>query len=69
MKIAKKIFPIVVGAGLGYAYYHFIGCNNGCPIQSNPYMSMGYGALMGSAFALPFKKKPKENSENENESK
>jgi hypothetical protein len=39
----------VLGALGGFAYYAFIGCANGtCPITSNPYISTGYGALIGA---------------------
>jgi len=42
----------IVGAALGYAYYRFIGCTTGsCPITSNPWASMIYGALMGFMIA------------------
>lgn len=44
----KRMLFIVAGAGLGYAYYYFIGCVSGtCPITSNPYISTAYGALVG----------------------
>ena len=40
------------GAALGFAYYTFIGCSTGgCPITSDPAVSMGYGALLGGLFA------------------
>ncbi|RFM23189.1 MAG: hypothetical protein D0433_11930 [Candidatus Thermochlorobacter aerophilum] len=40
---------VVLGALGGFAYYAFIGCTSGtCPITSNPYISTGYGALMGA---------------------
>ncbi len=40
---------VVLGALSGFAYYTFIGCTSGtCPITSNPYISMGYGALIGT---------------------
>jgi hypothetical protein len=36
------------GAAAGFAYYYFIGCVSGtCPITSNPYISTGYGAVVG----------------------
>jgi len=46
-KWTKKLFPIVLGALGGYAYYYFIGCNRGCPITSNPWLSVLYGAFLG----------------------
>ncbi len=40
---------VVLGALGGFAYYTFIGCTSGtCPITSNPYISTGYGALIGA---------------------
>ncbi|MBA4251779.1 MAG: hypothetical protein C0425_01640 [Chlorobiaceae bacterium] len=55
--ILIKIIPLLVGGVLGYAYYHFIGCKNSCPIQSNPYTSVLYGILLGAIFLIPSKKK------------
>lgn len=49
----KRILPVVIGGLLGYAYYYFIGCNNGCAIQSNPYMSTIYGAVVGGVLSFP----------------
>lgn len=46
----KRIFPITAGAVLGYAYYHYIGCNGSCPISGNPYVSTIYGAFAGGLF-------------------
>jgi len=43
---------MAIGAGLGYAYYALIGCVSGsCPITSNPWISSGYGALVGALTA------------------
>lgn len=43
-----KITGVSVGALGGYLYYHFIGCVSGtCPITSNPYNMMIYGAVLG----------------------
>lgn len=45
------VLPILLGAGGGYAYYRFIGCKSGvCPITSNPWISILYGALLGAMF-------------------
>jgi hypothetical protein len=49
-KWAKRILPVVIGAAGGYLYYHFIGCNRGCPISGNPYISTLYGTFAGSLF-------------------
>jgi len=52
------IIGIVVGAIGGYLYYHYIGCRSGsCPINSNPYISTLYGALIGYLIGDIFKKK------------
>lgn len=56
--LLKRILPVAAGAGLGFAYYYFIGCRTGsCPISSNPYISTIYGAFVGLVLALPSKKK------------
>ncbi len=51
----KKIFTLrlllglFIGGVLGFAYYHFIGCNSGgCAITSNPYRMTAYGMLFGA---------------------
>lgn len=58
--ILRLILPIVLGAGVGFAYYYFIGCTSGsCPITSNPYISTAYGSGMGIVWALGSLKKEK----------
>lgn len=43
-----KIAGIATGAIGGYVYYYYIGCLSGtCPITSNPYRMIIYGALLG----------------------
>ena len=60
VKHALKIAGILTGAVGGYLYYYFIGCNSGtCPITSNPYISIAYGAVMGYLIFDMFKKKEK----------
>jgi hypothetical protein len=51
---------LALGALGGFAYYYFIGCASGtCAITSNPYISTGYGALMGALLGWDGKKKAK----------
>ncbi len=50
-KYKMEIIGTFVGAGLGYAYYYFVGCNSGtCAITSKPLNSTLYGAVMGLLF-------------------
>ncbi len=58
----KRFYPIAIGAGLGFLYYIFIGCNSGsCPITSNPWSSILYGSIFGALFVS----KPKTKIEGE----
>jgi hypothetical protein len=51
--LLKRVAPILIGPLGGYAYYYFIGCVGGsCPITGNPWLSTGYGALLGGVFTL-----------------
>lgn len=53
-----KIAGITLGGIGGFAYYYFVGCASGtCPITSNPYITVIYGALMGYLLLDMFKKK------------
>lgn len=49
-KWTKRILPIVIGATGGYLYYYYVGCNRGCPISGNPFISTAYGAFAGFLF-------------------
>ena len=45
----RLLFGLLIGGVLGFAYYHFIGCNSGgCAITSNPYRMTAYGMLFGA---------------------
>lgn len=53
-----KIIGVLAGAVGGFMYYYFVGCQSGtCPITSNPYVSVFYGAFMGYLLLDMFKKK------------
>lgn len=57
----KSIIGIIAGAIAGYIYYIEIGCNSGsCPITSNPYMSIFWGAAIGYLTGDMFNKKKTE---------
>ncbi len=44
----RTIGAPLIGALIGFLYYRFVGCATGaCPITSNPWASIIYGALMG----------------------
>lgn len=48
---------MLVGAIVGFAYYHFVGCASGtCAITSKPVNSTLYGAMMGGLLFNGFKK-------------
>ncbi len=42
----------VLGGGLGFAYYKFVGCSTGtCPLTSHPVISPIYGMVVGALLA------------------
>jgi hypothetical protein len=44
----KPFIGVIVGAGLGFLYYHFIGCSSGnCAITGTPLGSIVFGGLLG----------------------
>jgi hypothetical protein len=49
MKTSYKLgLGVGIGGLLGFSYYFFIGCQTGaCPLTSNPFISTGYGAVLG----------------------
>lgn len=39
---------VVGGGALGFLYYRFVGCSSGaCPLTSNPWITVAYGAMIG----------------------
>ena len=58
--VLLTILAALIGAAGGFAYYYFVGCSTGtCPIPSKPYISTGYGALLGLVLAGGRKKPDK----------
>ena len=51
-RILKTALYSAIGASLGFGYYLAVGCSTGsCPITSNPWISGGYGAVLGLLFS------------------
>ncbi len=48
----RRVSFVVIGALGGFAYYYFIGCVSSCTITSNPYISTGYGSLIGLTLSI-----------------
>jgi len=49
----RMLIGVVLGGLLGLLYYYYVGCNSGgCPITSNPFISIGYGAMTGGLIAF-----------------
>lgn len=64
----KKLWPslagLIVGTAGGYLYYVKIGCTSGgCPITSNPWMTMLWGGILGYLVGDIFVKKANKNQE------
>ena len=48
----KILIGVIVGGGIGFLYYRFIGCRGGaCMITSHPLISTLYWALLGGFLA------------------
>jgi hypothetical protein len=53
--ILRIVIGVVVGGGLGFAYYKLVGCSTGtCPLTSNPIISTVYGSIVGVLVATSF---------------
>lgn len=56
-KYWKPALFALIGAGLGFAYWRFVGCTSGsCPITANWHTSTLFGGLIGM-LAAPAKKR------------
>ena len=54
--ILQILIGAVLGGGLGFAYYKFVGCSSGaCPLTSHPVISSIYGAVLGALIATSFR--------------
>ncbi len=67
-----KFAGVATGILGGWLYYFYVGCVSGtCPITSNPYKMMLYGAVMGyllfDIFSKDTKKKKSEIVNNNND--
>lgn len=57
LKHKLTIIGVIVGAIVGYLYYHFVGCLSGtCAITSKSLNSTLYGAMMGGLLLNMFHK-------------
>lgn len=55
----KKFFIVSGNALLGFLYYYYYGCSQGCAITSPPLNSTIYGAVFGIVVSLDSKKNKK----------
>ena len=54
--ILKLFIGVVIGGGLGFAYYKFVGCSTGtCPLTSHPVISTIFGAMLGGLMTTSFR--------------
>jgi len=55
-----EFIGLLVGAGIGWGYWFFVGCSSGtCVISSKPLNSMIYFGVMGVLLLGAFKKENK----------
>lgn len=53
--ILRIVIGVIVGGGLGFAYYKFVSCSTGtCPLTSNPLISTLDGMVVGALVAGSF---------------
>jgi hypothetical protein len=62
----RFLIGLLVGAALGYAYYHFIGCRGGsCPMWADPVRSTLIGMAFGGILFLDTSKPKSPKSDQE----
>ena len=65
-KLLRPLLFTLGGALAGLAYYYLVGCSSGsCAITSNPWISSGYGAVIGWLLSSVFAKDCCRKSSNE----
>jgi len=53
-RVLRIVLPGVAGAVAGYLYWAKVGCSSGgCAITSDPWLTTGFGALMGLSLGWP----------------
>jgi F0F1-type ATP synthase assembly protein I len=50
----KFVSVVLIGAGAGYVYYHYFGCQGTCPLTNNSNITIGLGAFLGMNFGMDF---------------
>ena len=68
-KYRKTALFVVLGAGIGFAYWRFIGCSSGtCPLTANWHTSTLMGGLIGMLAVPSNRKSDKNNPDKEKDS-
>jgi len=53
LPVLLKVGGVLMGGGLGYLYYKFVGCKSGvCPLTSTPHGAIIMGVLIASAYVF-----------------
>lgn len=55
----KILIFTLLGAVLGFAYFHFFGCETNCTLKSDWRITTLYGSVIGLILAIPSKRKEK----------
>ncbi len=50
--VLRIVIGALIGAGVGFAIYKFIGCRTGtCPLSANPWIAMALWGFVGAMVA------------------